>query len=189
MTEPHNEQVNAKATESSVDEPIVDNSPLPSGDISAYKGDKAVLNAVLRAFYESKQGQVLDPPQKGEIETDHFIEVQQVVNSLLQKHPIKDLHGRYLGQFMRVSEHMNKSSNLFKIEKKLNQSKKGVDLKDYPKKKEIQKYYNSKVQNSSKTVLQLVKELLLEMINDKSMYSPLSNDVGRDVYNIVERFK
>ncbi|KAB8068055.1 hypothetical protein BDV29DRAFT_162758 [Aspergillus leporis] len=186
--------VENSASKNVVNEPTLDaenNLSHSLGDVDvADKGPAAQLNGIIRVFYNSSNAQALDPPRKG-TENDHFIEVKDIVAVILKKYPkepMKELSGRHLGQFISVAMHANKALNVFKIEKSLNQRKKNVKLENYPNDAEIRKYYKSKVHGYKKTVLEFVKELLDQMVNDKTSFSPLSNEVGKELSGIVGKW-
>ncbi|KAE8153294.1 hypothetical protein BDV25DRAFT_137049 [Aspergillus avenaceus] len=177
---------------SDVNDPtFIDSVSHSPGDIfAADKGPAAQLNGIIRVFYNSSNAQTLNPPRQG-TENDHFIEVKDIVAIILKKYPkdpMKELSGRYLGQFIHVAMHANKDLNVFKIEKSLNQRKKNVKLDDYPNDAEIRKYYRSMVQGYKKTVLEFVKELLDQMADDRTSFSPLSNEVGKELREIVGKW-
>ncbi|KAF5855104.1 hypothetical protein ETB97_010044 [Aspergillus alliaceus] len=148
----------------------------------ALEKDQRVLNRVIRAYYNSDLAQTLSPARPTPTNSDHFIEIQVVVRILMDESEIKHIP---LGQLVRLSEYINSRKNLYRIEAKLNNEKSRIPLDWYPNDAEIFDYYNSRLPNTSYTVLDMVKQLLKEMMEDSTIFSPLSRRIGSKLYEKV----
>ncbi|KAJ7879650.1 hypothetical protein B0H13DRAFT_2345992 [Mycena leptocephala] len=132
-----------------------------------------VTNRLLRNIYpkDNDSAHSLDPPAKGTIEVDHFLEIQHVVVLFYEwcnKNGYSELDVP-IGAYMVLSGWVNSPDNLFKIPSTRNQAKRLIPLEDYKTNGPIAEYLQLKTKKG--TVGQHIDKLLKDAENSNNNWN------------------
>ncbi|KAF7368339.1 hypothetical protein MVEN_00155400 [Mycena venus] len=135
-----------------------------------------VTNRLLRNIYpkDNDTAHNMVPPATGNIEVDHFLEVQHAVALFYEwcsKNGCSDMDVP-IGAYMVLSGWINSPDNLYKISSTANQEKKLIALKDYKTRAEIANYLQLKTEGGKK-VGQHIDKFLTEAETSNNIASSI----------------
>ncbi|GIK07132.1 hypothetical protein Aspvir_002787 [Aspergillus viridinutans] len=152
-------------------------------------GDEAALGRILRAYYDSNAAFPIEkPPQAAPWEADHFLEVQYA-SRLIIAHQA-NWQTLQLGLYLELSQWLNRSVNLYIINKDLNQRKGRIrDPYTYKSDTGIMQYYRSTVVVQgvgSKVIRDLLAGLVVAMEQYTGARAQLVNLIGREFQGLIQ---